>query len=358
MFTKEWTDKNKIDSILNQNTFKELSLNDIVNHYNNYRVDKKYDLVWKLWLKDKWFTNNEIFQTLGILATWESRKIIDKKYPNWNERSKMKAKEIISWLYSELWDVGKFTSFTISDVSDIKTFMENNDFWIWVDEVWWKMDIKWWMKEKAQELWLSKETIIYMLSSWSTIWTDIQTLKSKINWEDSNLSDTDKSNIENKILPFWYEMQKSMISDNKINLWCDIKDFLKTNPLNLKEILNLYVITWWKSDYSQMNSFEQISLHMFLAKKLEWYENGSYIWKIWSLAVGWIEWINIPEPVKHFFNTVYGKVEDSLWESAKTSAYWIWWLRKEHPIAAGTILAYIIFWRWIPVHTSLAKIVK
>ncbi|EKD30513.1 MAG: hypothetical protein ACD_78C00025G0001 [uncultured bacterium (gcode 4)] len=361
---KEKAEKWKIQDVFLQKKFQELTFSQAEEYYESYKKDSNYSLVEKMWLSENFIKNKDIFSALQIITTGESRKLMEKKFSNKPENNgkSIWSETVYSLVGSLHQDVAHFApmlNVSLENIQEIEQYValgvnkrEDGEY-----------DITGPLKEKALgEMWLTKNILIYFwIQSNHKVLDTPEKLMGTIDWEKHWLKEAELKDIKEKIIPFAFAIQKEMASNSSLNLWVDFQSILWNNPLMFSEIIKIYIATGGKTNLASMNSFEQLALYTSMVgiagSRDENMNEGTYSSKLWAEFL-WQGNDIIPQWVKNLWSKIMESAGGILWESVKNTAGWVAGVGKDHPVAAAAILAYFVFWKWVPKRTTIGDFIK
>jgi len=286
--------KNNIVNILNTQKVEEIKIKDIPN------ILTKNDLKKELWLEQTSYTNIEIKETLEMFTIWW-KNFLDNYYKDWYQEKSIK--ELILWI-KDLHTIEEINNTIIkTDITDIAK--------IWT--IAWNSlnltDENWSLKQRANDLWINQDIISSLLyHDW-----DLKLLKeneTNLNIEQANIKNKDKVK---DIIHFWYSFIEQLKSNKQLNLGFEgITNNIIIPP---KDILKLYILTWWKKDFNfnELNDFQKtftyISILWILDKK-----NDKLQWQYFT-RLAWISYTNWEKKATEFENLVPEWVKKIIWSS-------------------------------------------
>jgi len=329
--------------------------------YNEY-VNKKD----KKWLAEKlkitWFKDEDVFIALATIVSANSHwnKLILNIYKHKKEDIENKTIEkIMTWLYTDLHLIENFeaiegpddfVSWKVASIFDLHAEKNEN----------WEINIAWWLSDKAQGLWLSRNLIFF----WYTRDITMDKFSKDPNFinsiSPSQLAEKDRKILVEKIIPFWLKIGETI--NSKFNLWLDLKSYFNNNSLTLSQIISLYTITWWETDYDKMNSLEKT----YLFAKIPWIiadkdpeTSAKYVSRVFDKIESNVD---IPEDVKLVLLNIWNTLKDSAIDWLKYTWSWLWWFAQESPFTTAFIALMLYFLplkaKRISMHSSLKSLRK
>jgi hypothetical protein len=142
-------------------------------------------------------------------------------------------------------------------------------------------------------------------------------------------------------------MEKTIIKD--FSLWAE-EEFTKIfkNKLTTREIIDFYLITWWETDITKLNSIQKSTIFLKIWKML---------WVRWKYSERWKIYDNnlMEELQKDTSSILSPEVKTLLWnvflKAAKETFEWIWNKMKEiwSALDTKTTIAIWVFlaWAWV-----------
>lgn len=346
-----------LSSIFAIDNFRNKKFSELRPIYDKYQKSNSKEWIGKeLWIIG--FSDENIFNSLSAIMASNSDgyKLINNVYIKKNESIEEKTiEEILSWIYSNLnlmVNFDKINSF--DDIISWKAWdffdlhATNNDKW--------EIEITWWLYEKANSMWLSKNLIFFLF--WRSNFNINQF--SDPNFINSistkELDAEDKKILTEKIIPFGQSIWN--VINSKFNLWIDLNAFFQTNPLSLNQILSMYIITWWTSDYEKMNSLEKTYLFVKTIQILS--EKDKKIWAQYFARITekMQDNISIPEEVKDILWNIGNSFKDSIIEWLSDTWKWLHWFTKERPVVAWIIVLIILFTPIANRKTTIFNIIR
>lgn len=300
---------------------------------------------WKNWISSKintskW-TDEEVYESLKLLIENENfmNSILWKANPEWRK-----------WKISEnLLDINKSWGYILDNVN---TKLENITFSMNpVDAINqlksvemlnisfkdWKISFGDLEERKDLIKDISNETLVKLITTDESIKGSDQKQKERLYWLTK---DENEKKFIDKLIDY-----KSQITNTLSWLFGeDVRKnysvFFEQNGLSMKEILELYMITWGKSNLSDLNGLEKSSLYLKLWKIL--WKDESFRWEFYDQKV--IEWLKndtLPEDVKLILWNVFSKISEWFINSGTKALKEIW-------AAISTKDKIIIWWAiWI-----------
>ena len=199
-------------------------------------------------------------------------------------------------------------------------------------------------------------------------------------------SDTDKS-ILNKLLEtdwaeqpeeaekienlvnYWYKIQSNLFlkEDGRFQIyeeWETISNIFQSQPLSLKEVVTLRVITWEVTQLDELNSIQQSALYLWLIWFLQdrWEHKVAWNYFIWlwewctdKIDTTWRELSSkIPQWVKDIGKDVFEKITNEATAQASNMAETLKWMIQEAPLLWAWAWALLLFWPWFIKRQSFA----
>ncbi len=260
----------KIQLLFVDEKFKKLTLREIDDlsklDYDNL-IPSKY------WFKNE--NKDALFYACKILSTWYWRELINKSYKSKSEDPlNLKINDLILNLSSDLWILGKLKEINFQiGLNGLNNFREELIKKVSLQ----KWEWEWELKEKAASLWLNDRILIFAHTNKDIKVGELQNNLKEISTD--HLNSDDKDIFNKKIFPFYGKIKNLIVNNFSFDNWKNNnrKKFEKffnnqKNDLTIKELLELYIITQWETDYDKLNDVE----------------NWILIIKIW-----WILWKDI-----------------------------------------------------------------
>ncbi|MDD5197781.1 MAG: hypothetical protein PHN60_02880 [Candidatus Gracilibacteria bacterium] len=359
--TGESKDKAKIQDVFLQEKFQQLSFSQAKDCFNSYKANKNFPLKETIGIKGN-ISNENIYTALGLLFQGKSNELIEKKFSS-NEKNKGKGigdekiHTLVQGLHEDIAHFGDILGMVPDNIGDIKQYVglkisktENGEF-----------DISGPLKEKANSLGLSKEILVYMgaISPKKTL-KKTDELIEQIDGEKQLSSDNMKT-LQEKILPFAHAMQSEIIANNQINLGVNFTKIFKNSSLDFSEILKLYIITGGKTNFSSMNSFEQLGVYAFMSgvagDRGENVGDGNYSYRLGSELLKTTNSI-IPDGTREIGMKVLTSAGEFIGNTLWSATKWTWGVLEENPVAAAAIVTFFVFGNWLPRRTSPFNMVR
>lgn len=348
--------REKIPSILNDKNISTKNFNFIKDFY-----DKNKDKNW--WNKDLKISENykdeEIKNSFKIII--EKENLIDdllkKEYPNWREKSIWEIFVLISPSLSLLKNITE-----IKSIDDLK---DKFNFWEITTLPWseWKLNL-WDSEEKFKKLqetykWLNTNTLYHLKTSAHDFSYNEFTYEWQ-KWIDK------KEEIEfmKTLKDYAPKIEKQLIDNFSLELWEKIWDLLKNHPLKMSEVVDLFIITWWKTDW--FNNLEKSYLYLKLIKIIDVRKEDVLLWEYYSKLAKTIYSVSadkeiIPKEVKDVISSIFW----SLWTVALNYIAWkfkiLWWIIKDNPgaslLAAWAIIGLIMLLPKVWIATAAKAVI-
>lgn len=322
LYILSW-DKSKryISSMLLQDEVKSKSFNELQSFYSSWKdwVSKK------LWLTDKW-SDEQVYESLKILIENEKllHSIVWKTNPEWKkwkiEENLIKIN--ISWgsaiekIIKKVEDINFSTNpiDAISQLRWISIFSLNN-----IDG-----EISFWELDDRKHLItdnISNISLIKLLWSDELLKEDINTQKNRLYWI------TDESDKEKWFIDTILAFRKNIAVSLSWLFWEDkrwaYKSFFDKNWLSMQETIELYMLTWWKTNINELNGLEKSGIYLKLWK-IAW-KDPSFRGEFFDKNI--IEWIKnwtLPEEVITIFWSIFSKVSEKIFDSASAALKELW----------------------------------
>lgn len=310
LFLLKWEKKDDFTiSILNQNEIKTKSFSELKNEYKKWE-----NWIWeRLKIFGKW-SDKQIHNSLKLII--DNEFFLDKHIWKWNNQWKsweiwknlIDLWNIWSWMINNVIKKIDDTSFSMNPMDAMKQLSWINMFDLWVEN--WKINF-WDLSDRE---WLFKDITTKTLIT--LIW-----MPDRLKWtpEEKNrmLSFAENDN-EKAFIEKLFEFRLKIINLLSWLFWEDIRwkynTFFGENWLTMKEILELYLITWWNTDINSINWLEKSAIYLKLWKIL--WKDPSFRWEYFDKKlIEWIEKWTIPNEVKMVLWSVFWKITDSfiLW---------------------------------------------
>lgn len=278
----------------------------------------------KLWIPWK---DENIHKAITILQSreWVLDKILSKSKPNWRDES----------IYNLLLHLNVYSSFYWNiENTDIEWYMKKGWDFISIDFEKWKWALNWLLEARLNDknspfYWVDPTYLWRIYSMWTANDFDKEVLKLWEEW-DKYKKFTEWFKKFKEELPFllwwWFFAWKTW--DN----WETKKDFQKffaEHNFSPREVLELYVITWWDTD---IQSYDRVQNSMIFTKvffmlnqkpALQW---STYLYAIKEWWINGSTSIEIPGEIKSaisfMLRTMFEKAINSTWWIAQR----VWWM--------------------------------
>lgn len=350
---KRWKNKELNDIIYNE-WFNKLKYSEILklSKLDDNKLKKEINKKWIL----KWHNDiTQIKETLEILTSWNGEKIIKEIYKG-KDINDITIKDLMTWLSSELIIIKDINSSNVSTLIDIPSTLEIK-FEQW--EVWWNLE---W---KLKSLWISKNIIVYALT-WDYKFDNINNVTEQIEWASKykDLSENEKNKL-NEMIKFWFEIQEMLKTNDNLNLWSvNLNNELINKPLWITDILKLYTVTWWNSDFESMNGYQKTYLYFSVSSILDsrWNQSEDWAYKI-NLVNEIIkatknESSKIPDDVKNVLSTIWDSATANTVDIAREFWAEIKWAILERPLLWAAILLVTLIYPFAQRKAIIQKLTK
>lgn len=356
--------KDKSNGNLFSQQISNVTFNDLIEEEKNPKWI--WERLWKkVWLIDNANNDSEILASIEILKKSENfiNKLIWKQFPDWKKSNKIW--EIVKLINkSWWWAIDKIYSnlenIKISSISDVANIIPEimKDSELKVKDNW---EIDYWVYENNSIIWklkwISNDWKIKLLSS------SVLNVKTDDNSKNAELNlawSTEINSPDRLFIRELYEYKNKLIP-NIINFFPQWErqnwiDFFKNKWFNLKELTELYLFTWWKTNPWEFNDLEYA---LFIMKTAWILNKDKDHWCAWSFLGTFADEFNnstdftIPPNVKLIINNLISKA----WEKVANDMKWITIWALKFCSTETMIKAWVIIW-WIIIVTSKLKYVK
>ena len=356
--------KDKSNGNLFSQQISNVTFNDLIEEEKNPKWI--WERLWKkVWLIDNANNDSEILASIEILKKSENfiNKLIWKQFPDWKKSNKIW--EIVKLINkSWWWAIDKIYSnlenIKISSISDVADIIPQimKDCELKVKDNW---EIDYWVYENNSIIWkikwISNDWKIKLLSSSVlNVTTDDNSKNAELNLAWS----TEINSPDRLFIRELYEYKNKLIP-NIINFFPQWEkqnwiEFFKNKWFNLKELTELYLFTWWKTNPWEFNDLEYA---LFIMKTAWILNKDKDHWCAWSFLGTFADEFNnstdftIPPNVKLIINNLISKA----WEKVANDMKWITISALKFCSTETMIKAWVIIW-WIIIVTSKFKYVK
>lgn len=356
--------KDKSNGNLFSQQISNVTFNDLIEEEKNPKWI--WERLWKkVWLIDNANNDSEILASIEILKKSENfiNKLIWKQFPDWKKSNKIW--EIVKLINkSWWWAIDKIYSnlenIKISSISDVANIIPEimKDSELKVKDNW---EIDYWVYENNSIIWklkwISNDWKIKLLSS------SVLNVKTDDNSKNAELNlawSTEINSPDRLFIRELYEYKNKLIP-NIINFFPQWErqnwiEFFKNKWFNLKELTELYLFTWWKTNPREFNDLEYA---LFIMKTAWILNKDKDHWCAWSFLGTFADEFNnstdftIPPNVKLIINNLISKA----WEKVANDMKWITIWALKFCSTETMIKAWVIIW-WIIIVTSKLKYVK
>lgn len=339
-----WEHKNTLNKLFSLDKFQTMTYSQTKDLYEKYKwKSDKSGIEQEVWII--WVSPIEVFNALWVIVNeeWKSWKLLSNFYEKkWEEIWNKTIKECVSWLYTNIKMFKNIENITTPDqiIEAWKNFalkIEYNENW--------EAKISWEIYESLKELWITQNIILFVNSR--TWFEDIVNLEKNLDWIKSELNDKDKKILNDKFIPFAKNIEWTLADTFGHKYSSEIKSCFSWEHLKPKELLEIYAMSWWNSDWEKLNDMQKTYIYTKLINliddrnpKLAW-AYGTYIAKEWKTI--------LPSWVLDMLTY--------LWEKLKNWASKIWqnllWAAEENPIIAWITALTIYFWPWFSSKESI-----
>lgn len=342
LYLMNW-DKSKryISSMLVQKEIKEKSFDDLKWIFK----EGKEWISEKLKLKDRW-SDEQVYESLKLLI--DNEKFIDNILWKWNQNWR-------KWnIWENLINISKSWWWVIRNITDklekVKFSLNPVDAMNqlkWVDILDISIEngkISFWDLEDRKEILseVSEKTLIQI------IWTN-ESIKD-LNTEQKNrlYNQTDWSEKEKWFIDKLLNYKKGIVETLSWLFWDDVKwkytEFFNKHWIWVKELFELYMITWWKINLADMNGLEKSSLYLKLWK-IVWVDEA-FRWEFFDQKViKWIENKSLPEDVQLILWTIFSKVSEWFINASSAALKEIWHaIPLKDKIIAWWAISLVVVW--------------
>jgi len=328
-----WLEKDtqiKVWLIYNDNKINKLSFDEIKSYYNSNKNNNNF---WQ----DLWTNHNkeDIKNAYKLLVEKEDfiDWILKNIDPNWRQKS---IWEIFIMIYPDIEWIQKITE--VKSLDDLK---DKFNFWE-IKLLDWKnkeADL-WWFDEKYNKLkkdykWLTPNVLSYTKTTIKDI-----TFDSNIDLENQLDLNNEEKDFLKKLKDFWEKINNLII--NNYNLWLN-DEFNKLKKLTYSEIIDLFIITWWKTEW--FNSLEKSYIYLKITKILSSRGENQLLWNYYSKLLEKINDntdISIPKDVKDIIKWIFWDVSSIVFEWLKWKADILLWIMEANPIKSAWVI--ILLW--------------
>lgn len=248
----------------------------------------------RLWFNDVNNNDQRVISSIEIIL--KSQKTIDNclksEKQNWRDLPLIDVIPLLDkkWLNS-LNNIHEWIENWKWEISDILKQIENN-LSLNSDQNW---ELNFWWLESRKDLiqWVNK----WFLTKIITTWKD-SSFKTWDDWAKETILNTENRNNEknveliDKLITFKDEFLKSSKVLFREENQKDIESFYQNNWVSLKEIFELYLITWWNPDIKSLNWITQ---SLVILKLLGIYSKDKENWTRWILLNNLQEQISTPD---------------------------------------------------------------
>lgn len=333
--------------------------------FSELKALKKEWIINELRLPDNnpWY-EKEIYDAIQLLIIREDfiNEVIWKQKPNWRKELTLEQLLTESYQYTRVYS--SFENITLND------FVNPSGTWIsfWSFSLTNPSDSD--LTSRFQTLrndrtlklrWASPELLAQLLADSNSKITSPNILNTL---ELSNNSEWDKE-FSREIVSFWQDMLVTISND--FFLWeeefrWDFEKYFKERSLSTKETLELYLITWWKTEYSQMSWFEKWLIY-FKVWSFLWL-NYKLRWQTYDRAMlSTVNWESkellekIPQPVIEIIKSMalytIDNVVSATWGMAKEIFSMLTWQQKIS-LWVWSWIVLVALWRLWPLRNQFA----
>lgn len=246
-------------------------------------------------LSDKKQFEGQAFNAIQLIVKKESliQNLIWKEKPNWREE--LTLEEILTRAYKYTVPYTSFENFSLNDLHDWKI-----NFWTF-DLSNPKSDLKWkFDKLRSDEKWKLNWVDEWLIRSLLLDSTSKITNPNQLQMLQSLFKSEKDKKFAEEFVNFWTKFLEKIKTD--FFLWdekykTEFAEYFNTRSLSSREVFELYLITWWKIDFSEINSFE---------KWLIYFKVWQYLWsRNWNVILRWNTYdeVMIDEVIKFTSNS-------------------------------------------------------
>lgn len=339
-----WEYKNTLNKLFSLDKFQTMTYSQTKDLYEKYKW--KSDKSWiekEVWIN--WVSPIEVFNALWVIVNeeWKSWKLLSNFYEKkWEEVWNKTIKECVSWLYTNIKMFKNIENITTPD--QIIEAWKNFALKIEYGENW-EPKISWEIYDSLKELWITQNIILFVNSR--TWFEDIVNLEKNLDWIKSELNEKDKKILTEKFIPFAKNIEWTLANTFGHKYSSEIKSCFNWEHLKPKELLELYAMTWWNTDWEKLNDMQKTYIYTKMINLID-DRNPELAWSYGSFLIK--EWeTKLPPWVLDMLTY--------LWKKLKNSASKIWdnliWAWKENPILAWMMALTLYFWPWFSSKESL-----
>ncbi len=349
-----WESKNILNKLFSLDKFQNMTYDEVKNLYEKYKNRSKNWLEKELWIN--WENWDKLFKALWVLVDGNEKSwslLVNFYSKKWENLWWKTIKECISWLYT---NIRMFKS-----IENITTPDQIIDAWknfaLKIEQLPnWETEIKWEIYESLNELWISKNIILFINSRWKNWFRNIDEITENLDWVQSELNSQDKKLLKEKFIPFAKNIENTLWEHFWHKYKNEIKSLFSWNHLKPTELLELYAITWWSYNYDTLNDMQKTYIYTKLISLID-DRNPTLAWSFWSLLMK--EWeTTLPSWVLSMLFYLWWKLAnwaEKLWKN-------LWWATKENPILAWMIFLTLYLGPWFSskesAHNKIKRIFK
>jgi len=346
-----WLEKDKqvnIGLIYNDAKIDKLKFDEIKSYYNSNKNNNNF---WQ----DLWTNHNkeDIKNAYKLLVEKEDfiDWILKNIDPNWRQKS---IWEIFIMIYPNIEWIKKITE--VKSLDDLK---DKFNFWEIKLPDWKNKEADlWWFDEKYNQLKKDYKWLTTNVLSYTKITIDKKTVDSNIDLENQSDLNNEEIDFLKKLKDFWEKINNVIIKD--YNLWFN-NEFNNLNKLTYSEIIDLFIITWWKTEW--FNSLEKSYIYLKITKILSSRNENQLLWSYYSKLVEKINDntdVSIPKDVKDIIKWIFWDVSSIVFEWLKWKADILLWMLKENPLARAWVIillwAFLFLTRWVGLRFFIKSI--
>ncbi len=193
----------------------------------------------------------------------------------------------------------------------------------------------------------------------------------KLDWTEWIKDWMEKERVT-ELVEYWFDIQSNLFQkeDGAFQIyegWKKISDIFIADPLSLREVITLRIITGEVTEFNKMNSIQQSALYLSLIWFLkERWENETFwnylvwLWK-WSADIANETWDElswkIPQWVKNIIWDAFKVIADTSAEQAWNMLETTIWMVKESPLLWIWAWALLLFWPWFVKRQNVFQVI-
>lgn len=363
LYALMWKEKKTTKSILQSPQIKISNFQKL----KNESINKNW-IAGRLWIKN--FNDDDVFKEIQILLNSEEKidKLLWNEFPNWKNEKLIDVIILLNkkWFLT-IWKLQEKIdniNFSINPEENINQLFESLWENLSIDYKDWKV-IYWDIENGDKLIWnISWILITNIVSSNQRV---IKSTNSKELIETIWQEKEEDKEFLRKLMKFKDDiipnLEKLLPSDKR----SDIASFFSSEWkwLKLKELTELYIITWWNPNIEQIWWIKTTLVYLKFWNIL--FKDRS--WLAWAFAWELHERIIkddplIPEEAKNFFGNILSVIWKSVWERFKwvmldiwnytdtSTKLIVWWIIWAYFLSKK--IRYVVSWIWAAATTFLA----